>query len=141
MLTAGSALPGAIWEVANILRTSPKIRIAPAHERRPGRIIFFGQNGSTPTRRRSAERQRHPVSFISDTPRHRPSIHRDAICLSAAPLAATDYIPGTSAQCYWRPVHGDSVMPNSKRVLLADWAAPSNGYGQFAGAGELSRRH
>jgi len=93
IVNAGDGDPGAVWEVANYASTSPKSVLLRRINGAPGRIIFFGQQGSTPNAAAVAGTAAASVLYVgysatstSNTP--------DASFLSGAPLAASDYIPG-----------------------------------------------
>lgn len=93
VVTANSADAAAYWEVAEYQSTSPRYLLLKRKNGAAGRIIIFGQNGSTPNAaavRGTATASVHYIAYSASSTANTP----DASYLSGAPLSASDYIPG-----------------------------------------------
>jgi hypothetical protein len=89
-VTANSGASDAYWEVANYASVSPKSVLLRRKDGSAGRIIIFGQNGSTPSSlaTRNATTSLLYIGFSASSTANTP----DASWISAAPLSATDYM-------------------------------------------------
>lgn len=90
---AASSGGSASWEVATYQSTSPRYVILKRKSGAAGRIIIFGQQGSTPNAAAVTGSAGASMLYIgySETS---TSDTADASYLSAAPLSAGDYMPG-----------------------------------------------
>jgi hypothetical protein len=136
VVAAGSVLPGAVWEVANYSSTSPKSVLLRKINGAPGRIIFFGQNGSTPNAAACSGTATASVPYIGYSATSTVNTP-DASFLSAAPLAASDYIP--AVRCFAGAAGTDwrfSYAEFEDGFYFLVGSVSFNGMG-VAGAGEL----
>jgi len=134
VIVANSGGAGAKWEVALYNSSSPKYIILRRKNGDPGRIIIFGQNGSTPNAAATYGSPTASILYVGYSATSTVNT-ADASYLSGAPLAASDYMPGMrcmpQAAATWRvnyAEHDDGVV-----ILFSE---TSNGLGSF-GAGEL----
>jgi len=147
VVTANSGAADAIWEVATYQSTSPRyvlLRRKQGSPNPPGRIIFFGQNGSTANANAiypgasgtNMVMIGYSPSSTSDT--------QDQSYLSGAPLTATDYLRAVpfnvntgatseSYRCYYGEHDSGFVF-----IVLRKQKAIAPSIGAFFGAaGEL----
>lgn len=91
-VTANSGASDAYWEVANYASSSPKSVLLRPKDGSNGRIIFFGQNGSTPNSAavRNATASLLYVAFAPSSSANTP----DTSWISGQPLNGSDYIRG-----------------------------------------------
>lgn len=135
IVAANSSGPNAIWEVANYASTSPKSVLLKKKDGSPGRIIFFGQQGSTPNGAAVSGTATASVLYIGYSATSTVNTP-DASFLSAAPLAATDYIPGTRCHCVAAGTWRFSYAEFEDGFYLLVGSFTFNGFG-ISGAGEL----
>lgn len=92
---ANSGGGSAVWEVATYQSTSPRYIILRRKSLAAGRIIIFGQQGSTPNAaavRATAAASRLYIGYSKTS----TATTEDASYLSAAPLSASDYMEGVT---------------------------------------------
>jgi hypothetical protein len=131
---ANSGGGSASWEVALYNSSSPKYIILRRKSLAAGRIIIFGQNGSTPNAAAVTGSASASVLYVGYSASSTVNT-ADASYLSGAPLAASDYMPGLrcspQAAATWRVNYAE--FADGVVILLSN---TSNGVSAF-GAGSL----
>lgn len=131
---ANSGGGSASWEVALYNSSSPKYIILRRKDLSAGRIIIFGQNGSTPNAAAVTGSATASILYVGYSASSTVNT-ADASYLSGAPLAASDYMPGLrcspQAGATWRVNYAE--FADGVVILLSN---TSNGMAAF-GAGSL----
>lgn len=132
---ANSGGGSAIWEVATYASTSPRYIILRRKSLAAGRIIIFGQQGSTANAGavRATATASHLYIGYSKTS---TATTEDASWLSAAPLSASDYITGLSCWPITASVTGRFTYAECTSGVHLLASVVANGMA-FASAGEL----
>jgi hypothetical protein len=134
VFVANSGGVDASWEVATYQSTSPRYVILRRKSGGAGRIVIFGQQGSTPNAAAVQGTATASVLYIGFSATS-TSDTIDTSYLSGAPLSAGDYIPGlrccTQATATWRVNYAE--WADGVYILFSN---TSSGIGVF-GAGNL----
>ena len=134
VFVANSGGGSASWEVVSYVSTSPRSVLLRRKSLAAGRIVIFGQQGSTPNAAACAGTASASVLYIGYSATS-TSNTVDASYLSAAPLSASDYMPGVrccaQSTATWRVNYAE--FADGVVILFSN---TSNGIGAF-GAGEL----
>lgn len=84
---------GGHWEVASYSSSSPRSVVLRPQNGAPGRLIFFGEQGSTPHANAVSGSPTASVLYNGYSPSS-TSNSPDASWIAGAPLSASDYMPG-----------------------------------------------
>lgn len=116
-LVTNSGGAGAQWEAVEYIAVSPRSLLLRRKNGNPGRIIFFGQGGSTA----HASAVRAATSghlYVGYSPTSTSNVV-DGSWLTGAPLTATDYMPGVSC---WPISTGSPPVSGTGRMRYAEFA-------------------
>lgn len=134
LIVANSASSSAYWEVVQYVSTSPRSLLLRRKNNAAGRIVIFGQNGSTPNAAAVRGTPTGSLHYIG----YSPSSTTNAVnsYLTGAPLPDSDYMPGLN--CWAITVSTEYLLSYAEHadgiVLMATTA---NSSVSFCGAGEL----
>lgn len=134
LIVASSSSASAYWEVVEYVNVSPRSLMLRRKNNAAGRILIFGQNGSTPNAaavRGTAAASTLYIAYSASSTATNVSSY-----LTGAPLAASDYIPGV----VWGPFTASqeyllSYVEHTDGVFFG--ASIANNSFFMCGAGEI----
>ena len=135
LIVAQSASGSAKWEVVSYVSASPKSLLLRRKNGAAGRIVIFGQAGSTANAAAITGSAVASMLYIGYSPTS-TSNTVDGSWLSGAPLSASDYMPGSRLSLLGAGAWRFSYAEFSGGIYLIFTSSGVNGHGYFA-AGEI----